>query len=275
MGGSERDWFGEESSASDAARLAALYDLDNIRGDDAADVQWFRALARRTGGPVLELGCGTGRVAVPVAKDGHAVVGVDRSAAMLARAEERARRAGARVRLVEGDMRTFSFGEAFALIAIPFNTFLVLEPSDRWACLSRVREHLAPNGRLALDVFQPDPQVIAGRDGAVLQEWSRQDPSTGARVTKFSSTRADVDATSFRWWYDEEQADRTVRRYQRSATLHFLYRREAELLLGAAGFTVESLHGDYAGTPADASSAKLLLVALRRERGSGRDRRLA
>src|SRR5256885_14498779 len=115
------DWYGQSSTPADDERLAALYDLD-VRFDDPA-IDWFRGLARMTGGPILELGVGTGRVAIPLAKDGHEVVGIDRSEAMLKRAEAHARRARVTVRLIESDMRTFSLDRAFALITIPFNTF--------------------------------------------------------------------------------------------------------------------------------------------------------
>jgi SAM-dependent methyltransferase len=266
------DWFGGDVSEEQAERLAALYDLDAPHGPSAA-VDWFRAIARRTGGPILELGCGTGRVAIPLARDGHEVVGLDRSPAMLARAEKHARRESTDLRLVEGDMRSFSFSEAFALIAIPANTFLLLTPDERWSCLARVREHLAQTGLLAIDAFQPDPERIAGVDGGVREEWTRHDVETGREVTKFSSTRSDVDLTKFRWWYEELDDDGRVVRLQREATLHFLYRREAELLFPAAGFDIEALHGDYDGTPVSAASPKLLVVARRRERGVGRERR--
>jgi SAM-dependent methyltransferase len=270
--GNAIDWFGGDVSAEQAQRFAALYDLDAPHGPSPA-IDWFRAIARRTGAPILELGCGTGRVAIPLAQDGHEVVGLDRSPAMLARAERHARREGASLRLVEGDMRSFSFSEAFALIAIPFNTFLMLAPDERWACLARVREHLSPTGLLAVDCFQPDPELIVGRDGGVREEWTRHDPEIGRDVTKFSSSRATVDGIDLRWWFDEVDEDGHVTRWQRSTAMHYLYRREAELLFAAAGFDVEAIHGDYDGSPAGASSPKLLVVARRRERGAGRERR--
>jgi SAM-dependent methyltransferase len=266
------DWFGADTSVEQAERFAALYDLDAPHGPDAA-IDWFRAIARRTGGPVLELGCGTGRVAIPLARDGHDVVGLDRSEAMLARAERHARREGVNLRLVEADMRSFSFSEAFALIAIPFNTFLMLTPDERWACLARVREHLAPTGLLAVDCFQPDPERIAGQDGGVREEWTRHDPEAGRDVTKFSSSRANVDQVDLRWWFEEIDDEGRVRRWQRATTLHYLYRREAELMFAEAGFDLEALHGDYDGSPAGSASPKLLVVARRRERGAGRERR--
>lgn len=264
------DWFGEQGTPAEDERLASLYDLDVPQGDEAID--WLRGLAHMTGGPILELGVGSGRVAVPVAKDGHEVVGLDRSRAMLARAADKAKKARVKLTLVEGDMRTFSLERTFALITIPFNTFLVLSPDDRWACLARCREHLSAAGRLAIDVFQPDPNVISGFDGGVREEWRRRDPETGRMVTKFSSTRGNVDAVTFRWWYEEEM-DGVVHRIAREATLHYLYRREAELLFPAAGFELDTLHGDYDGSAATGDSRKLLVVARRRERGAGRDRR--
>lgn len=264
------DWFGSESSAAEDERLAALYDLDAPPGD--AGIDWFRGLAQMTGGPVLELGVGTGRVAVPLAKDGHEIVGIDRSRAMLARAAQKAKQARVKPTLVEADMRSFSLERTFALITIPFNTFLQLTPDERWACLARCREHLTPTGRLAIDVFQPDPNLISGMDGGVREDWRRPDPETGRMITKFSSTRANVDAVTFRWWYEEE-IDGVVHRLSREATLHYLYRREAELMFPAAGFDLDTLHGDYDGSEANGSSPKLLMVVRRRERGAGRDRR--
>ncbi|HEV8536405.1 MAG TPA: methyltransferase domain-containing protein [Candidatus Limnocylindria bacterium] len=268
-----RDWQGAERDPRDAARLAALYDLDHAPQEGGPDVEWFSGLARRTGGPILELGCGTGRIAVPIAQDGHHVVGLDRSAAMLERADRRARRANVDVRWVEGDMRAFSFDEAFALIFVAFNSFLMLSPDDRWACLARVREHLGERGRVAIDVFQPDPEVVVGLDGGVVDEWERTDPETSRIIRKFSSSRADVDGVTQRIWYDESADDGTVRRITGTATLHYLYRREAELLFSEAGFHIETLHGDYDGNPAGPTSRKLLVVAKRKERGTGRERR--
>src|SRR5207245_10917330 len=96
------------------------------------------------------------------------------------------------VRWVEGDMRAFSFDESFALIFIAANTFLMLKPDDRWACLARVREHLAPRGRFAIDVFQPDPNLIARMEGGVIAAWERADPETGRRARQLSPPRATV-----------------------------------------------------------------------------------
>ena len=85
--------------------------------------------------------------------------------------------------------------------------------------------------------------------------------------------QANVDGTTFRWWYEEVDPGGAVRRWEREATLHYLYRREAELLFPEAGFEIESMHGDYDGSSTGPRSPKLLIVAKRRERGAGRERR--
>lgn len=264
------DWFGVAAPVEEAERLASFYDLvyEGVQGD----VEWCRRLARDAGGPILELGCGTGRVAVPLARDGHHVVGLERSPAMLDRARERARAAGVPLELREGDVRDFAFDETFSLVLILLNTFLTLEPDERWACLARAREHLSAAGRLVIHVFQPDPEKIVGADGAARQEGSF-DLGEGRRVNVFSSSRATIERTNATWWFDESGPEGVVRRYERAATLHYLYRREAELLFSAAGYEIEAIHGDYDGSPADDRSPRLLIVARRRQRGAAERRR--
>lgn len=284
------DWTGAAATPQADDRLAAYYDLQHGFTPGATswpDVDWFRSVASGTGGPILELGCGSGRIAVALAGDGHAVTGLDRSPAMLRRARDRARAAGVEVALVAGDLRDFRLvaGPAsgptpaaaavrrFALVIVPFNTFLMVPAEDRPACLARIRAHLAPGGHLAIDVFQPDPERIAGVAGGILDEGTGRDERTGESVTFLTSTHATVDRAVQTLRIDVVGPDGLVHRLERVLTLHFLYRREAELLLDRAGFAILSLHGDHHGAPADERSPRLLVVARRRERGAERDRR--
>ena len=218
------DWMGFEATPSLAARLSELYDLGGDGGE--GDLDFYRAMARRTGDPVLELGCGTGRVAIPLALDGHRVTGLDTSEAQLERAQRKAADAGVEPKFVVADMRDFALDEPFALIIVPANTFLLVAPDDRFAALARIREHLASDGLFILDVFQPDPSLIAGAQGAVVQEWSRRDPATGNLVVKSSSSDADVDGVTFSIIYDDIDGEGNARRYVRTTRLHYLYRRE-------------------------------------------------
>jgi len=133
-----------------------LYDAHYLAYRD--DIPFYARLAADTGGPVLELGAGTGRVTEALARAGHEVVAVDASAAMLARAAERLAAAGLadRVRLVEGDMRDLDLGERFPLVLAPFNTLMhayTLDDQDR--VLAAVVGHLADGGLFAFDLYVP------------------------------------------------------------------------------------------------------------------------
>ena len=211
---------------------AALYDHEYRRR--RADVRWYRDLAREAAAKrgarslrVLELGCGTGRLLIPLVRDGHTVLGVDRSASMLRRCAERiaapailGRAARSRARLVRADFRHLPIGpeardtssepEArFPLILCPFNSFMHLYTrQDVEACLAEVRRLLAPDGIFALDVLNPDPAWLA-RDP--LRRWSRtrfRHPRTGERFIYTTNHVYDA-ATQVAWmriYYEPEQA---------------------------------------------------------------------
>jgi SAM-dependent methyltransferase len=151
------------------------------------DVSFYVEEAVRSGGPVLELGVGTGRIAVPVAAAGIDVVGVDTSAGMLEVARERAELAGVQVDLRQGDMREPPVEGEFRLIAIPFRSLLHMETdADRRMALRAVARHLAPTGRLIFDVFTPGAEDIADTHGRWLERepgiWERADWNEESRT---------------------------------------------------------------------------------------------
>jgi len=157
-----RDFYATESLNT------AVYDLRadlHISGSPVdGDVEFYRELARGAGGPILDVGCGTGRVAIELARDGHAVLGVELSAAMLAIAERRRAElpyeAAARLELAQADMTTLSLAREFALIITPFRSFqaLLTQEAQRSA-LSAMRSHLRSGGHLVLDLFDPARMV--------------------------------------------------------------------------------------------------------------------
>src|SRR3954467_5004750 len=136
--------------------LARNYDaLYGVMRDPSGDAAFYRALAQESGGPVLELGCGTGRVLLPIAALGIACVGVDASPAMLAAL--RAKNPPSNLELVEARMETFDLGgRRFRLVTSPFRAFLhLLDVEAQLAAPADLRRHLAPGGAVALDVFDP------------------------------------------------------------------------------------------------------------------------
>ena len=141
-----------------------LYDL--MFPSDGPAVDFYRAEAARTGGRILELGCGTGHKLIPVASDGYSCVGVDLSTEMLAEARRKAGDRSVAVEWVQGDMTDFDLGRTFDLVFITANSLLHLhETDDLVSCFTSVQRHLAPGARFIFDVFNPSVRMLAGADG--------------------------------------------------------------------------------------------------------------
>src|SRR5258708_26758973 len=143
--------------------IADYYDESPVVSGRLQDVAFYRDAVREFGDPVLELGCGTGRISMALAEAGKRITGLDLSERMLERAvKKRAAlrvEARERVHLVQGNMAGFELGEKFRLIIIPFRPFQhLLEVHQQINCLECARKHLAPGGRLILDVFQTDAE---------------------------------------------------------------------------------------------------------------------
>jgi len=150
------------------------------------DVSFYVDEAVRSGGPVLELGVGTARVAVPIAAAGIGVVGIDLSEGMLEVARERASLAGVSLDLRHGDMREPPVEGLFPLVVIPFRSLLHMETEiDRRAVLRAVAERLAPGGRLVFDVFTPGAEDIADTHG----RWLEREPGIWERAEWNEDTR--------------------------------------------------------------------------------------
>ena len=226
------------------ARLVARhYDPINaaLRGG-AHDVAYYLALARECGGPVLELGCGTGRVLLPIAREGIACVGVDASADMLAVLREKAPPPS--LELVHATMESFDLGaRRFPLVTIPFRAFShLLDVPAQLAALANVRRHLAPGGRLALDVFDPKLASIARAEDpealAVTAETPRGKVQRFDRVTRDAARQVLTLRVRF-------VADAPEDCGEGELQLRWFHRFELEHLLARAGFAIEALHGGF------------------------------
>jgi len=223
-----------------------------------SDVAFFVELAQASGGPVLEVGCGTGRVLIPTARAGVVIVGLDLSSFMLAICREKLAQESpqvqARVQIVEGDMRSFDLGRAFALITLPFRPFQHLTTvADQMACLRILHRHLAPGGRLVLDLFNPSIVYLAAPQR--MEEYEDIPQFTmpdGRRVARHARITArdyfnqiqDVDLIYYVTHLDGRQE-----RLVHSFPMRYLFRFEVEHLLARCGFAVEALYGDYDKRP--------------------------
>ncbi len=240
-----------ESGAA-AEALARYYDLDLL--DDPGDVELYQALAQRTGGPILELGVGSGRIAIPLAEAGNAVTGVDDDAHMLARAasawsESRGRDHGGSLTLVDADMTAIRLEQRFGLAILALNTLMLLDDGERQvAALRTLAAHLRPDGLAVVDVWLPSPEDLSLYDGRLLLEWLRVDPETADRVAKMASARYDTATATvtLHQFFDAWPADGgALERTARTDRLHLVGSSELVRMAAEAGLGVEMLAGDH------------------------------
>jgi len=231
-------------------------------------VAFYERLARQLGGPILELACGTGRIALPLAQAGLTVVGVDRSDAMLAMARRKLATLPVavqeRVTFLNQDMSALALGRRFALVFVPTRSFqhLLAIGLQRKAQLA-FRRHLEPTGRLVLNLFDPRLDLLID-DKSTMTRMSGTHPETGCRyVGEVLRTRFDhVDQIRRDVWRYTETGPNgeVVAEDTREMTLRWTYRWELHHLLELCGFAVEVEYCDYQGS-APAYGKELILVA--------------
>jgi SAM-dependent methyltransferase len=251
-----------------AEALARLYDLD--LSDDPGDLDLLLALAARTGGPVLELASGSGRLTVPLARAGHDVTGVDLDPAMLARARRAADAAGpavaGRIQLVQDDARTVRLPGAgsFGLALIPLNSiFLMGSRADQAAAVTTLAVHVAPGGLVVVDAWLPDAEDLGRYDGRLVLEWTRDDQQTGRTVTKTGSAIYEAATASVRLTtiFEEGRQGEPPVRWVRVDRLRLVTPEELAGFADAAGLEVETVAGDYDLGPLDGSADRVVMVA--------------
>ena len=241
-------------------------------------VGFFVEMALEAAGPVLEIGCGTGRVLIPTARAGVEIVGMDSSSKMLAvcgeKLELEPEEVRSRVRLAKGDMRYFDLNKRFHLVTIPFRPFQhLLSSEDQMSCLACVHKHLVDQGKLVLDVFNPSLPHLAGK--ADITELMGEEPEflmpDGRRVLRRHNILS-------RDWFNQVQdlevlyevghPDGHEERLVHRLRMRYLFRFEAEHLLARCGFQVEALYSGYDKSPYGSKYPGELIFVARRV-GSG------
>jgi SAM-dependent methyltransferase len=244
---------------------AQEYDAEYAKiRDPSGDREFYAALAReqaqRLGKPVLEIGCGTGRVLLPIAKSGVECVGLDPSPAMLD--VFRKKEPPANLTLVSGDAQTFDFlPKQFALIIAAFRVFQhFLSVEEQLTVLANVRRHLAPGGVFAFDLFEPDLARVAAAHEPEKEDVRTQDGDVETRriVSVDRDHVTQVMNVVFR--HERWQSDRKIGEEISSTAMRWFYRFEVEHLLARAGFEVAALYGGFARQPYDAKR-EMIFVA--------------
>jgi SAM-dependent methyltransferase len=247
--------------------IAHYYHL--IHQAHTADIPW---VLRWATGQVLELGCGSGRLLLPLVHAGHAVVGLDASAEMLTIARKDIAQSPTavqkRITLVHGDMTQFDLSQKpFDTAVIFCNTLLHLDEMALQQALHHTAKHLLPGGQLLIDVPNPFVLAAAEDDDTPTLEQLFTDPTTNEQIAQYSTQRLNLarQTLTLGWSFVPQQngRDLTDKTVSATAVYHFYYPHQLQLALQASGFKLQGLYGDYTGQPFSEESDHLLIVAQR------------
>lgn len=244
------------------AEIVDLYDLEHA--DYSEDVELLLELADLGEGPILELGCGTGRVLLPLAEAGHTVIGVDSSQPMLDVAAARAQDAGVDTSLLNGDMSQIGAvpGGPFGMVIASLNSIMHLDAADQRRMVTTAHAALSPGGRLVLDTLNPSLSQLNHllntthlerswqiEDGATVDKWGHRRPGMEPQV---------IDTLI---WYDRVTPDGALHRTRTRFDLRYLHQSELALILEMAGFRHVDWYGTYELDPWDPESDRIIAVA--------------
>ncbi len=250
-------------SVYNSERFARYYDLD--QNDFADDIPFYLNLAQRAGAPIFEMGCGAGRLLLPLAQAGYAITGIDDSATMLAIARQKIAAAGleSKATLMPADMRCATLPRRFRLGFCGNNTLMHLPAlHDQYAALQTAFSLLRSGGLFVVDLPNPHLSTLTEEQTPLLLEKEMFDPVSGHRILKFFSQRGDLttQVADITLIYDEIDAEGAVRRTLAPMQMRWVYPYEARLLMEAAGFHVEGVFGSYDLEPFERRSERMILL---------------
>lgn len=250
---------------NETRRLAYLYDAHHQR--HLEDLPFWLDLARQANGPVLELGCGTGRILLPVLKSGKPIVGLDRDAQMLAVLIENGRKANLSPSVIQADMSAFSLAQRFSLIILPCNTLSTLDDETRVAMLQLVALHLKPGGIFAAGL--PNPRLLSSLPPLAEPEPEESFPLpfNGSPVGVSSSWEHDRDTFTLYWFYDLAAGDQVAERFTASTTHRLIPLAQYLTEFQAAGLIIQHKYGDFNRRPFSHHSSNLIILAQKPESG--------
>ena len=258
------DEYGKILSSQDAMNLydhPAIYDLEYETQTE--DVVFYVKMAHKYGGPVLELGCGNGRITLPIARSGIDVVGLDNNASMLQHFEEKRHSEpdsiASRVSCVEGDYRHVQLNTKFQTVLLPFNALHHCQSHhDVLALLSTVRTHLRPAGTFILDCYLPDPVLYQRDPNRRYAEQTMVHPRTHRTLTSWETSRYDAlsQVHHVTYTYQEEYGER----WSVHLDLRMFYPQELRALIDLGGFEIVEEHADFRGSPLTGDALKWVMV---------------
>jgi SAM-dependent methyltransferase len=245
--------------------VARFYDAEHL--DKTDDLQLFCQLAGDYGGPILDVGCGTGRVMFHLAQEGHDVHGIDNERAMLDYARQKAQamsHLNDRLTFHYGDVLRYDLEARFKLVLLPYNALMHFHEQDvQLALLHRLREWIDDDGLLVLDLPNAGETFATEDSDSVILERTFIEPETGHLVMQQSVSQLDrvTQMLQVTWIYDEITGDGTVRRTYAPHRLRYFFYPELRLLLLHTGFEVQAVYGDTDRNPFEDGCERMIVLA--------------
>lgn len=249
-----------KSNRSDPLKFAEYYHAHHREFTD--DLPFWKKLAKTQNGPILELGCGTGRVLLPLAKTGQPTYGIDLDSEMLNITKSQMDpKVMTNIHIFQADMRDFQIDEKFSFIFTPCNTLSTLTKADRRKTLSQAHKHLDPHGVFAMSI--PNPEILASLEASDQPEIETTfpHPKTGDPVQVSCDWKRLPGMISMNWYYDHLRPDGHVERFMTSTSHYLAKKSEYVDEIQSAGFSIQSIYGDFDYEPYDADSPNLILIA--------------
>ena len=247
------------------ATVARFYDAENR--DKTDDLALYSQLAAEYGDPIIDIGCGTGRVMFHLAEAGYEIHGIDNEGAMLDRARQRlAEKSHLQDKLTfyQGDVLQYDIPHRFKLVLVPYNGLMHFHEQDtQIALLCRLRALTDEGGLLVIDLPNAGEAFATEDSDALTLERTFVDPETGHLILLQSTNYIDRITQMMRvtWLYDEVTADGTVKRTYVPHLLRYYFYPELCLLLGQTGFTVETVYGHPDGSPFEDGCERMIVLA--------------
>lgn len=250
--------------------VAEYYDATYNRAR-SKDVEFFVDYSKKAGGRTLELGCGTGRVLIPTAAAGCEITGLDLSPYMLEKCRvklaKESREARLRTKLVRGNMTGFKTGKTYKLITIPFRPFQhLIKVKDQKDCLDCIRHHLAANGLLVFDIFNPNPARLVpnsrySKEKEDIPETELPDGRKLSRASRMAGWHREQQYNDIELIYYVTHPSGKTQRLVQAFPMRYYYRYELEHLLELSGFRVVDLFGNFDRSAFTPDSPEMIFVA--------------
>jgi SAM-dependent methyltransferase len=247
--------------------VARYYDAENA--DKTDDIEFYLDLAEEYPGPILDVGCGSGRVVLPLAQAGYTVHGIDNNAAMLTYAHQRVRQQPdtfTMLTLQEGNVLTDALpDERYSLVLLTYNMLMHFhDTAAQMNLLKRMRDVIADDGLLVLDLPNAGEMFATPDSDAITLERTFIEPETGHLVMQQAVSVLDR-ATQFMhvtWIYDEVQGDGSLKRTVAPTRFRYFFPYEVQWLLKLTGFRVIQLYGDTDNSPFEDGCPRMVVMAV-------------